>query len=253
VIFRERRHTALPFHGYEEWCMQRDLLRADTVRLDRQDDFSGLAVADWVQNNKGLICNAIFAHYQGCPEDVKNDLLCDAVTVAYEAADKARWKGKSFEALFWTDFRIMLQGSIEFHVICDQDLVDNAMISDDMTHRIIERFEREDRVCRAINNALKVLSPREQDLLLLISGETNLGRCSLPDAAKILTITVGSVGDLLKKINTKISEATKVYRLGGEVDFFALQPYQVKKGRPSLSRSWGSYVNEDTFQQSVGV
>lgn len=223
--------------------MQRESLRANNARKEELDR---LEVVEWVNKNKGLICNAIYVHYQRCPEDIKDELLCDAMVVALEAAEKARRKGKSFEALFWTDFRFMLKGSVEFHVIYDTELVENAAACDDMTHRIIEKFAHEERVAHVINNALQVLSPREQDLFLLITGETVHGRCSLPEAAGILGMAETTVAQLRVRITAKISQATKVYYSGGKVDLFSVRPYEVKKGRPSSNRGRGSFVSEDT-------
>lgn len=217
--------------------------KARKVQVDR------LEVVEWVKKNKGLICNAIYDHYRNCPEDIKEDLLRDAMMVALEAAEKAHRKGKNFEALFWIDFRFMLKGSVEFHVIYDNELVENAMACDDMTGRIFDRFDQEERVALAINNALQVLTPREQEVFLLISGETMHGQCSAREAGNILGMSVCAAQELLARITAKISRATKVYHSGGRVDLFTLRTYQVRKGRPSSTRGLGTFVCEDTHHQ----
>lgn len=144
---------------------------------------------EWVQKNRKLIIKTVFRFISKCPQQDLEDYLSEAYALAAEAMVISQRKGVPFQGVFFKLFSSMMRNSVEFHV--SYDAMDESSlclsVEDECSpeQHLLAVFN-DKRISRGIKIAANILSPAEAKLLLLLTGETRKGLCSLQEASKIL-------------------------------------------------------------------
>ena len=196
-------------------------------------------VTQWVTQHRSRLLREIEQFvpdaFRDTTDDIE-DLLADAYRIALEARLDALEHNKPFIPLFFSMYRIHLK-SVPFVGSLWDSRIDVDVL--DIPSNLPLPFERVNHDVsyeNTCNNAMSLLSSRENVFFEHYIGQTSYGCCTVAEAAEILQVNRGTAHNFLTRIQMKIRCSFKVF------SHDAVRFYNPKK-KTSRRRSKKKVVN----------